>query len=320
MTGPYDLVFVGNYSIDEIHTFEGPVQTLFGGGVAFSAMAAVWTGKRIAVVTRLAQQDADKLDRLRAAGIDVFVTYTPETTRHTVHHLSADVDKRRVRLITSAGPPSAGELDALEAGGDGSTLLHLAALTDRETSLGFVEEAGRRGFNVSVDLQGFIRQVDPETGDVTYGAVADKEHIVRSVPRIKLDTPEARHLTGLPTAHEAAMEMERWGARETMITWADGVLVRYQGSTYSEPFFNRSVEGRTGRGDTTFGSYLACRLDHSVADSLRWAAAVASIKLEKPGLFAGTREQVRARMDAVRRYGQGGLQADGSRKQGADNE
>ena len=74
MTPAYDLVFMGSASIDEIHTFAGPVQSLFGGGVVFSSMAAVWSGKRIAVVTRMAERDADMLQPLRDAGIDVYVT------------------------------------------------------------------------------------------------------------------------------------------------------------------------------------------------------------------------------------------------------
>jgi sugar/nucleoside kinase (ribokinase family) len=75
------------------------------------------------------------------------------------------------------------------------------------------------------------------------------------------------------------------------------VLVRHGGKSYFEPFTNRSVVGRTGRGDTVFGAYLARRLDHGVADSLRFAAALASIKVETPGPFAGTVEQVLARAE-----------------------
>jgi sugar/nucleoside kinase (ribokinase family) len=58
----------------------------------------------------------------------------------------------------------------------------------------------------------------------------------------------------------------------------------------------RSNEGRTGRGDTTFGAYLARRLDHSIEESLRFAAAVVSIKMESPGPFRGSIEDVLARM------------------------
>ncbi len=184
MTARYDLVFVGNASRDEIHTFEGPVQMLFGGGVAFSAMSTVWTGKRVAVVTRLAEADDHELAPLRSAGIDVYPTYVSETTRHVVHHLDADVDKRQVVLRASAGPPTVGELDPIAAAADGSTFLHLAALTDRESSLSFLTEAARRGFSVSVDLQGFVRQADRATGEVLYRPVAAKKEIVAAVERV----------------------------------------------------------------------------------------------------------------------------------------
>jgi sugar/nucleoside kinase (ribokinase family) len=262
----------------------------------FSAMAAVWTGKRIAVVTRLAEQDALGLDLLGAAGIDVYTTYAPVTTRHVAYHVSADEDQRRVLLLSSAGAPVAEELDGIEP-----TFLHLAALTDQESSLDFVKEAIRRGFRVSVDLQGFVRQADLVTGEVRYGDVSPKKEIVRVADKVKLDGLEAAFLTGLQTPELAAIEIERWGARETMITWSGGVLVRSEGKTYVESFSNAGIEGRTGRGDSTFGSYLACRLDQDVAEALRWAAAVASMKLETAGPFMGTRDQVRARLSTVRR-------------------
>ena len=41
--------------------------------------------------------------------------------------------------------------------------------------------------------------------------------------------------------------------------------------------------GRSGRGDTCIGSYLARRLDHSAREATLWAAAVTSLKLEAEG-------------------------------------
>jgi sugar/nucleoside kinase (ribokinase family) len=60
------------------------------------------------------------------------------------------------------------------------------------------------------------------------------------------------------------------------------------------------VQGRTGRGDTTFGSYLARRLECGVVESLKFAAALASIKMERPGPFSGSLEQVLERMGPPR--------------------
>jgi sugar/nucleoside kinase (ribokinase family) len=52
-----------------------------------------------------------------------------------------------------------------------------------------------------------------------------------------------------------------------------------------------------GRGDTVMGSYLARRLDHSVENSLRFAVALASIKMESTGPFTGSLDDVIERMN-----------------------
>ncbi|MEI6789391.1 MAG: carbohydrate kinase, partial [bacterium] len=65
--------------------------------------------------------------------------------------------------------------------------------------------------------------------------------------------------------------------------------------SYYEKFSNRSVVGRTGRGDTTFAGYLARRLDHEPAEALKFAAALVSLKMEKRGPFSGTLNDVLTR-------------------------
>jgi sugar/nucleoside kinase (ribokinase family) len=94
----------------------------------------------------------------------------------------------------------------------------------------------------------------------------------------------------------AAEAIAGWGCPEVVITRADGVLARADGQTWFEPFTNRSSVGRTGRGDTTFAAYMARRLTHPPAAALKFAAALVSIKMETPGPFAGTLDDVLARM------------------------
>ena len=61
------------------------------------------------------------------------------------------------------------------------------------------------------------------------------------------------------------------------------------------PVRSRSLAGRTGRGDTVFGSYIAMRcLGADLKEALRYATACVSLKMETPGPFAGTREDVEA--------------------------
>lgn len=68
---------------------------------------------------------------------------------------------------------------------------------------------------------------------------------------------------------------------------------------YYEKFSNQSVVGRTGRDGTALAAHLAYRLAHEVTESLRFAAALVSLKMESPGPFGGTLADVLARMQAA---------------------
>lgn len=85
-----------------------------------------------------------------------------------------------------------------------------------------------------------------------------------------------------------------------MVTHNQEVIV-YDGDSFSRaPFTPENLSGRTGRGDTCFASYLSRRRGHSAEESVRYAAALTSIKMEKPGPFTGTILDVEERMGADR--------------------
>jgi sugar/nucleoside kinase (ribokinase family) len=76
-------------------------------------------------------------------------------------------------------------------------------------------------------------------------------------------------------------------------------LAQRNGHSAFAKFTNMTTQGRMGRGDTVMGSYLARRLDHSVEDSIRFAAALVSIKMEHTGPFKGSIDDVIRRMDGA---------------------
>jgi sugar/nucleoside kinase (ribokinase family) len=82
-----------------------------------------------------------------------------------------------------------------------------------------------------------------------------------------------------------------------MVTHNSEVIVLVEGRIYRAPFTSSNLSGRTGRGDTTFASYLARRQTSGPDESVRFAAALCSIKMESPGPFAGTIDQVLERME-----------------------
>ena len=77
-----------------------------------------------------------------------------------------------------------------------------------------------------------------------------------------------------------------------MLTRPQRVLVYADGKYHQAPFNPREVRGRTGRGDTCFASYLGRRLTADPEEACRFAGAMTSLKLEQPGPFRGSIEDV----------------------------
>ena len=289
---PYDIVFIGHICIDEIQRFRGQTSIETGGAALYSPVAACLPGLKIAVITRMAGDDYHLFDPLKAKGIDVYVQPSAETTHQRVVHSTENPDEREIFQTKNAGSFEHAEILFPEK----PRLIHLAGLSDQEFTVEFMSALKARGYDLSVDMQCFVRQVDALTGVIHFRDVPRKKEIIGMAKAVKLDVVEAELLTGTADLSRAARIVETWGSPETMVTRADGVLVRAEGKEYFESFSNRSIEGRTGRGDTTFGAYLAKRLDHSIEESLLFAAAVVSIKMESPGPFNGSMDDVLARM------------------------
>lgn len=109
---------------------------------------------------------------------------------------------------------------------------------------------------------------------------------------LKTDAAEAEILTGLSDRAEAAKLLYSWGAREIMITHNTEVLIYDGKEIYTCPIKARNLTGRTGRGDTTFAGYITERLRTGISEALQYCTALVSLKMETPGPFMGTREDV----------------------------
>ncbi len=287
----YDITFIGHMCYDEIIPFGGKPHVAPGSAVLCGAMVAARIGKSVAAVVKMAKKDEEILQPMKAVGVETYLIPSAETTYSRVLHESANVDERKLTLVKSAGLISLGDVPQLS-----STCVHLAGISDTEFDMPLMQGLKSRGYSLSADMQDFVRHVTPVTHDIEYSDVANKKEIAAMMDKLKLDVVEARILTGTEDLEQAAIIVESWGCPETLITHSQGVLARVKGVTYYEKFSNSNVSGRTGRGDTTFAAYLSWRLDHDVRESLKFAAALVSIKMETPGPFKGTLEEVQKRL------------------------
>jgi sugar/nucleoside kinase (ribokinase family) len=293
MSKKYDITFVGHMCYDEIVPFGGKPRVAPGSAVLCGAMVAARVGKKVAVVAKMAEKDEAILQPMKDIGIDTYLIPSAETSYNKVVHESENVDERTMTLIKSAGLISINEVPALE-----TTCLHLAGISDTEFDMALMKGLKSRSYkSLSVDMQSFVRHINPVTHNHEFSDVADKKAIAAMMDKLKLDVVEARLLTGTEDLEKAALIVESWGCKEVMITHSQGVLARVNGVTYYEKFSNSNVSGRTGRGDTTFSAYLSWRLNQDPRKSLKFAAALVSIKMETPGPFNGTLEDVLIRLN-----------------------
>jgi sugar/nucleoside kinase (ribokinase family) len=283
----YDITFMGHMTFDEVVPYNGDNIVGCGGIMLLSSSVSVRLGKKTAVIVKMAEKDRHILKELQELGADTYVIPSNNTTYVKLIYPTADTSKREFVIDKSAGTIKAQEVPDVK-----SEYLHLAGLADIEYDLELMKDLREKYKNLSIDIQGIVRHVNNVTHKISFEDDDRKKEIASLMDGIKMDNLEAKILTGMDDTEKAAIIFEKWGCRETMVTDPKGVLLRSHGKTYYEKFSNKSSIGRTGRGDTTFAAYLSYRMDYNIADSLKYAAALVSIKMETPGPFAGTNKDV----------------------------
>lgn len=290
----FDIVFIGHIYRDRIcHFGHDPLITM-GGALSYGAFTSARVGKKTAVITKMNPEDSHFLDSLEKAGVTCFVIPTNETSEFEVIYPTEDTEHRIIYQRKQAGTFLIDEIPEFNA-----PIVHLAGNAYGEFTLDFMKAIASGDRHVGVDMQAFVRQVNPSTQEVAFKDVAEKKEIASIVTMLKLDALEARILTGHTDPDLALGEIESWGCPEIIMTRPDCVYGRLHQKTHREKFTNKGTAGRNGRGDTTFAGYLSRRQTHSPEESLKFAAAVASIKLEKLGPFNATLQNVLDRMDMV---------------------
>ena len=96
------------------------------------------------------------------------------------------------------------------------------------------------------------------------------------------------------SSHKAAHIYAQMGPKEIVLTHKDGVLIYADGISHELGFYPVRLDGRSGRGDTCLGTYVAMRLIKPPAEAGIWAAAVTSLKMETLGVFNRTIGEIEA--------------------------
>ena len=282
----YDTLTIGHISLDYNIDYQDHQIIEVGGAVIYSSAAAYAGGYKVAVVTKVAPQDKDRLSAFVIDKDDIY--YIPSSESTSIRNKYHTADKER-RTCTCIGQGDSFKIEDIK---DFDTeIYHFAGLIYGDFDGEIIKWASKRG-KVAVDVQALLRHANRETGEMYFEDWAEKKEILPYIDYLKTDAAEAEILTGLTDRKEAAKLLHSWGAKEVVITHNTEVLAYDGNNFYTCPIRARNLSGRSGRGDTTFAAYITERQQESMEKALLWATATVSTKMEAPGPYKGKREDI----------------------------
>lgn len=289
----YDICCIGHITLDKIVT---PQKVVYmPGGTSFYFSNAIHKmGLSYHLVTALAPEEMKFVSDLRLQNIGVTVL----PSMHTVNFENiypANQDYRIQRVLQKAAPFQKDQVKDIDA-----EIFHLGPLLADDMSVELIQMLAGKAM-VSLDAQGYLREVRNE--NVYPIDWSQKREALPYVGILKANEVEMEMLTGQSGIRESARCLADWGVKEVVITLGSkGSVIFHEGLFYDIPAFApEAVVDATGCGDTYMAGYLSRRMKGTgIQDAGRFAAAMATIKINTSGPFAGTEEDVRCILQEVR--------------------
>jgi sulfofructose kinase len=292
---PFDVVGVGVNVVNEllvVPRFPEPdtktdavgVVRQGGGLVATAMVACARLGLRAKYIGKVGADELGSVSRetLRKEGIDVadVIVDPGQDTRLTFGLIERDSGRRT--LIRAAMRPArlgAGELT--RAAVTGGRLLHLDGY-EGAAALQAARWARDAGIPVSLDAE---------------EATECRDELLPLADILIVSHRFGRRLTGARRVPAILDALATLGPRLVGVTLgADGSVVRTRGRTVQAPGFAVEVVDTTGAGDVFHGAFLAgLAWDWPLAETLRFANAVAALKCTRLGGQAGIPSLAEAR-------------------------
>ena len=287
----YDIFIFGNVSIAFIQTPEGE-HLIPGGAISLSIWPAHQLGYSVGLLTKTSLKDKFHLQEFPLAEEDVFWRESPETTANRSIFQTISSEAKVIINLREAEPYKIEDFPDISA----KVVQHCSAIAG-EIDSEMIQFIANK-FPIALDAQTLMRNVFPG-GQTRYTDWKEKQDILPLVRFFNMDAIEAAVLTGFDTdTHKgrvsACEKTLEWGAKEVLLSHNEELIAVNESGAVFSPLKNKNDSGRTGRGDTSFTTYITERLIKNPANALKFSAALTSLKLEVPGPFKETRQDVEA--------------------------
>ena len=282
-----DICCIGHITLDKIVTPDNEFYQNGGTAYYFAyGMNRLPKDVSFQLVTSIAPKDFGAVEQMRREGIDV-VAFESRDTVFFENRYGRDKNARTQRVLAKSDAFTTEQMEGLEA-----RVFHLGSLLSDDFSPEVVECLANKG-KVSIDVQGYLREVRGE--QVVAVDWPEKRRVLEMTDMLKLNEYEMEVVTGEKDPRRVARVVNGWGVREVVVTFGSyGSLIYADGKYYDIPAYEpkKNVDV-TGCGDTFSTGYLYCRAKGMDCDEAgRFAAAMCTLKIEHPGPFSGTIDDV----------------------------
>lgn len=284
----YESIIIGHITVDSDTDYLGNKTQIEGGAVLYSSASAFALGHKVAALTKVAAEDTARLAAFTLPKEDIYCITSKHSTNMMNQYFTPEKERRTSTCTSKGDPFTLADIPEFDA-----DIYHFAGLIYGDFDNEMMKALSKKGA-VAVDVQACLRNRNDSDGSLFFEDWADKKEMLPYITYLKTDAAEAEIMTGQTDRQEAAKLLFGWGAKEIMITHNTEVLIYDGKDFYTCPIRSRNLSGRTGRGDTTFAAYINERLNHTIKDSLLYATATVSVKMETPGPYRGKRKDVEA--------------------------
>jgi sugar/nucleoside kinase (ribokinase family) len=281
-----DLCCIGHITSDKVVTTKTTMH-MAGGTAFYFSYAVSLLNINYLLATALAPAEMHYVADLRNKGIKVQV----QPSAHTVYFeniYAENQDERTQNVLAKADPFDLEQLANVKA-----KVFHLGPLLADDISTDLIRALSKRG-RVSLDVQGYLRKVENQKVFATDWP--GKKEALQFVSILKADVAELQALTNCRDTRDGAKQLADWGVKEVVITnGSGGSLIFCEGVFYTIAAYRpKTIINATGCGDTYMAGYLYRRIKgDGIQQAGEFAAAMASLKMENPGPFTGTEDDVR---------------------------
>jgi sugar/nucleoside kinase (ribokinase family) len=282
----YDTFIIGQISKDINIYHNGKVIHENGGAVLYSGYIAGAMDHKTAVLPKgniniINPNEAFK----NAKNVDVYpVNCKSHTSIKNVYH-TPDREQRTSTALNKIETYTINEIPDIDA-----KIYYISGLMKGDIDDSLIDCLYGKKI-IAFDVQGALRCAE-DNGLMIFHDWPEKLKYLPKIDYLKTDARESKTMTFTDDRELSAKMMYDWGAKEIMITHFTEVIIYDGKKIYRQPLKPRTLDGRSGRGDTCFSVYVAERLYHSIEDSLLMAAAAVSLKMETPGPFNYGRDTV----------------------------